>query len=561
MSPSGQSDFLTFDIRGALWRYPFPILAAALLMLWSLVDRTRFPTWLTTELKGAGWSIQWDIPLMLDVAFLAATAAGFAAYWQSRQISWALQGAAFLCGLAAAALFTNDGGFRLLLALICAVSLGAGVAAGRGSSGFWLANVRLGTVLTAGVCAAGLATLGVEIVFAAKETLLWVEMWRLKRDILQIVWTFSLQVLSLTLARFDQDETLGGRGILFRILAIVTDALLIPLVLVFGALIHVYAARIAWAAELPKDQIDWIVPLYLAAGYGIYLLAEGREIYLPRLRTLFQRWFFASTLIPLVLLALAVAVRIRAHGITEDQYNLALVVLGGSLVAGLAALRRPLDIRLLPAVAGALALLAAVSPLSARNVTIRNQTERARTILALVPAERWATVQDGGLTEQQKQDLLGAVAHLQELVQSDLSSLAPVWPPHVPLEWAALKERLGPGEQYQKTLTLLQGVVRLPNITLLDTFGVQGETTTTLAAGETKYEIHVHDHWLEVTGDGQTTRFDLSIYLTATDSVGLNPVLGSIEGRRGELIIRRVDRTSAAGQPSLKSLRAQAVLY
>jgi hypothetical protein len=194
-------------------------------------------------------------------------------------------------------------------------------------------------------------------------------------------------------------------------------------------------------------------------------------------------------------------------------------------------------------------------------VTIRNQTERARTILASVPAERWATVKDGGLTEQQKQDVLGAVAHLQELVGPNLVSLAPVWPPHVPLKWAELKERLGSGEPYQTTLTLLHGVVRLPTIALLDTFDVEGEATRTLGAGETRYEIQAHGHWLEVKGDGQTSRFDLSTILTATNSVGLNPVLGSIEGRRAELIIRRVDRTSAAGRPSLKLLRAQAVLY
>ena len=218
MSPSGQSDLLTFDIRGALWRYPFPILAAALLTLWLLAESTAFPIWLTAELDSLGWSttardIRRYVTLMLGAAFLTATAAGFAAHRRSRQTSWALQGAAFLCGLAAAALFTNDGGFRLLLALICAVSLGAGVAAGRGSSGFWLANARLTTVLAAGVCAAGLATIGGKIVFNATEILLGIDEWTIDRDSLGFIWTFALPVLWLSLARFDRDETLDGHGI------------------------------------------------------------------------------------------------------------------------------------------------------------------------------------------------------------------------------------------------------------------------------------------------------------------------------------------------------------
>ena len=149
-------------------------------------------------------------------------------------------------------------------------------------------------------------------------------------------------------------------------------------------------------------------------------MAKGREIYLPGLRTPFRRWFIASTLIPLVLLALAVAVRIRAYGITEDRYMLgahrARWLPLGWIGRAPAPARHPslTGCRLAP-----WHYSAAVGPLSARNVTIRNQAERARTILASVPAERWATAKDGGLTEQQKQDLLGAVARLQELVGTE----------------------------------------------------------------------------------------------------------------------------------------------
>jgi hypothetical protein len=57
----------------------------------------------------------------------------------------------------------------------------------------------------------------------------------------------------------------------------------------------------------------------LTAGYGVLMLVHAPVAYLPRLRSLFRRFWLPATVVPLALLALALGVRLRAYGITEQR--------------------------------------------------------------------------------------------------------------------------------------------------------------------------------------------------------------------------------------------------
>jgi hypothetical protein len=557
---AGKTNILRPDFPAALRRYPLPVLAAALIAVWLIGDtfNRQFTLILPYE--------KWAIPALL-FGFFSATAAGFGSVHARPWIVQAIQGLAFLAGIGLVFLVEIEGDTArpLLIALICAISLAAGLAARRGVTGYWLANARLAASLAACLTAAGIVTLGGAIVLHSVEALLDVRMRRIDDTLAIVLWTFVVPVSWLAFARFDEVDPADMQGnILFRILALATDALLIPLMLVFAAVIHVYAARIAILGELPKGQIGWIVPVYLVAGYGVFLLAQGPEAQFPRLRHPVRRFFLAGTAVPLILLGLGVAVRIEAYGITEDRHLLALMVLGGTLLLGSTAVRRPLDIRLVPMVAGTLALVAAVGPLSATSMTIRSQTARAYAILASVPPERWASAKDGRLSDRQKEDLVSAVRYLQRLDPAGLAALDPVWPPHLSKHVLELNKLTT-----TKTTFLASprdGVVRLQKMTFIESFNLDWEEgSKTISNGPLEYILHARGNWLEVTGDGATARFDLSrlLEMEHSDAVpaGGTLVFESQDGRQGGLILDRIERKEGPEGRSLSGIRGKIILY
>jgi len=540
------------DLPGAFRLYPVPVLAAALLTGWFASD-------------GNLYSAVSPISALL-LGFFAATGAGFAAAKRPLWLSWTGQALAFLLAVAVGRWMDSAprAVIPALAALICAVSLAGGLAAGHGVTGYWLANARLAANLAVCITVAGIVTAGGAIVLASIRILLGLPMGEIEDHLAMLLWIFALPVAWLSLARFDDVHPGELQGnVLLRILALVTDALLIPIMLVFAAVIHLYAARIAILAELPKGQIGWIVPTYLATGYSVFLLAQGPDMQFPRLRHTFCRLFLAGTLVPLLLLALALKVRIDAYGITEGRYMLVLTVIGGVLLAASAAVRRPFDIRLVPAAIAALACVAVIGPLSAKNMTIRSQTERARAILASVPQERWVSAKDGGLSERQKIELISAVGHLEERTP-DLSALDPVWPPHLPRRSWQVRDAL---VRQQKTFASGQvGIMRLQKATYIERFSLHWKDgSTTVSNGSLEYVVLAQGNWLEVSGEGTVARFDLArlfeIEKSDATTVGRKLLLQSRDGRQGDLIVSQFMRSEGPEGKSLEYVWGTIILY
>jgi hypothetical protein len=553
------------DLLWAGQRYPLPILASLLATAWVLLEEFNRP--LAREFVPYPQEIK--VTVSLIAAFFAATAAEFATARLGSLWRWAAQAAAFLLGLGIFLSFDPKHlgvtGLPFLAALICLMSLAAGYAARKGTTGFWLANARLAFILMVGAVALAVAILGGGTILAAIEALLDIKTEAIGLALLITASWFGLPLFWLSLARFDDLEPAKG-NLLLRVLGAVTDALLIPLMLVFAAVIHLYAARIAILGELPRGQIGWVVPAYLLAGYVTFLLAYGPEALLPRVRAFFSRFWVWGTLIPILLLALAIAERIQAYGWTEERHALVLVTIGGTALAAFALIRRPLDIRLVPLMGGVLLLVMAVGPLSALNVSIRSQTARARAILASVPPERWATEEDGRLSDRQKQDLFSAVQFLSRRTSPELETLAPVWPQALSKDITALRTVLRAGERRQVSLVFPEGekVIVLETLTLLETpYFRWTHEPQTLGSGPLSFSLHAQGHFLEVSGAGATTRFDLSPLLTLNETADTasNPVLRSIDGRKGDLIVMQFGRKEGPDGAELQHLSARIVLY
>lgn len=562
---AGKTGTLRPDYLGTLRHYPVPVLAAALLAGWIIGDvlNRQFTLLLPYE--------KWASPALV-FGFFAATAAGFATIHATAWIARTAQGLAFLAGIGLVFLagVERETILPLLIALVCAVSLAAGLAARQGVAGYWLANARLSANLAACLAAAGIVTLGGALILHSAEALLDLRMRRIDDALAIFLWAFILPVSWLALARFDGIDAADTQGnILLRILALVTDALLIPLMLILAAIIHLYAALIAASGELPRGQIGWIVPVYLVAGYGIFLLARNPEAQFPRLRRLYG-FFPAATAVPLILLGLAVAARIEAYGMTKDRYALVLTVIGGALLLGSAAVRHPLDIRLIPATAAILSLVAAIGPLSAINMTIRSQTARAYAILASVPPERWAAAKDGGLSNRQKEDLISAVRYLQHRSWATFETLSSVWPPHFPKELGQLTEMLQESSRRHAIIIFPRAdVIRLDTVTLLEfdlnwNVGIQ-----LLESGAFTFEVRADGRFLDVSGEGSSTRFDLSPLLAMEPSLSIKRseeregkrVLKSVEGRKADLIVTRFLWEKAQEGRVPNQLQGRIILY
>jgi len=129
----------------------------------------------------------------------------------------------------------------------------------------------------------------------------------------------------------------------------------------------------------------------------------------------------------------------------------------------------------------------------------------------------------------------------------------------------ALGTVLRTGERRQIHVSFANdGVVPLGTLTLLEIrslFWSPGPQA--LASGPLEFRLVPQGHFLEISGAGATTRFDLSPLLSMeeTESHVLPPVLRSIEGRKGDLVVLRFRRKEGPEGTELQHLSARIVLY
>ncbi|MBB4302157.1 hypothetical protein GGD81_001184 [Rhodobium orientis] len=168
---------------------------------------------------------------------------------------------------------------------------------------------------------------------------------------------------------------------------------LVPLLTVYAAVLLAYAAQIAVSGALPKNQIGWMVSGFGAIGALSFLVLYGERATVGPFFAGFRRFWFPATIVPVILLAIAVWLRVDAYGLTPERVFLALVALWLGLMALIftATLGRA-DIRLVPGILAALFLLGSLGPLSPEALTAQSQTARIVAMLSQAGA-----IEDGRL--------------------------------------------------------------------------------------------------------------------------------------------------------------------
>ncbi|HVW92229.1 MAG TPA: DUF4153 domain-containing protein [Devosia sp.] len=156
---------------------------------------------------------------------------------------------------------------------------------------------------------------------------------------------------------------------------------LAPILIVYAAILLVYAGQIALARALPHGMLGWMVLGFTVAGAATWLLLYPPFMADRLVVRLFRRSWFWLTVVPLVLLAIAITVRVLAYGLSTDR----MLLIGGGLWAATLTvlfLFRRGDIRQIPAVAATILALLSVGPWNIENGPRVDQARRLDATLA-----------------------------------------------------------------------------------------------------------------------------------------------------------------------------------
>ena len=162
----------------------------------------------------------------------------------------------------------------------------------------------------------------------------------------------------------------------------VASWLLIPLALVYLALLYAFAAKSLAVWDLPRGTVGWLVGGFAAFGLAVWSASHPFRETGNRLARAYTRWFHYALIVPVALLAVGVGVRVAEYGITEKRYALILLTLwlGGIALYGI--LARPARLAVAPAAFAFMLIAGAVGPWGATSVSIRSQVAQLETLLA-----------------------------------------------------------------------------------------------------------------------------------------------------------------------------------
>ena len=373
----------TPDVSAALRRFPLASLIATLFTLLHLFEANK-----VFELSNDAWM---RVSFGLGTAFLWSFAAGLYAERQG----WAnvKRVAAELAGfVVVAVLYTMPILFSLQPQL---VFLSAGILVGLAAyfrveptpnAAFWQFNHHLWLGAGLSLLGALLFAGGLSLIIETLELLFEVDF---PNKTHEKIWTTAfgliapLNWLSLTPADFSEQVQEGKQEeFTSRAISVIVKYILVPLLLVYTAILYAYAVKIAVDGVLPKGRLGPMVLAYGALMTVTALFAwPARAAAGPLVATFWRHWYWLIVG-PVALLFLAAYKRIGQYGLTDERY---MVVLAGVWLAFLAIwflLRGGVrDLRVLPASLALVLLIAAAGPWGAVGASVRSQKAQLADLL------------------------------------------------------------------------------------------------------------------------------------------------------------------------------------
>lgn len=158
--------------------------------------------------------------------------------------------------------------------------------------------------------------------------------------------------------------------------------LLMPLALLYLALLYAFAVKITAQWSLPQGQVGWLVGGFAGFGLAVWHAAHPLRETGNRLVRGYFKYFHAALAVPVVLLAVGTGARVAEYGITEKRYGLIVLTcwLAGITAHGL--WRRAPRLNVAPVSFAVLLILASFGPWGASSVSIRSQLGQLESLLA-----------------------------------------------------------------------------------------------------------------------------------------------------------------------------------
>lgn len=187
---------------------------------------------------------------------------------------------------------------------------------------------------------------------------------------------FFLAGLPINLHNVQTEETYP------KALKIFTQYVLIPLAVIYLAILLVYEIKIAINWELPRGMVSTLI-----LGYAVFGILSLLLIYPIKDKEgngwikLFSKFFYIMMLPLLVLLVLAVWERVGSYGITESRYLLIVLALWLAAITFYFLLSKNQNIKVIPVSLCLLALMATYGPQSAFSISKYVQVARLKNLM------------------------------------------------------------------------------------------------------------------------------------------------------------------------------------
>lgn len=182
----------------------------------------------------------------------------------------------------------------------------------------------------------------------------------------------------------ETDENgLRGENFISNAVGFLGTWLLVPMVLIYAAILLAYGAKILMTMSIPNGEVAALVSPFLVVGCLTWLILDPPFIRAKKLAQIFRRVWFYIMLPASILLLVALWMRVGEYGITIPRYLLCLLVVWSLGVSIWFIVKKidGADIRFIPNFAALLLALSSIGPWGAQGFSNHNQFSRLKTVL------------------------------------------------------------------------------------------------------------------------------------------------------------------------------------
>jgi hypothetical protein len=249
-------------------------------------------------------------------------------------------------------------------------------------AGFWQYNRALFYRFCLSVCYSVVLYVGLAVALLALDNLLGVD---IDEELYFRVWIIVAMVFNTWLFIGGVPRDIPGLDSATDYpngLKVFAQFILVPLVVIYLAILTIYLGKIIVTREWPSGWIGYLVSSVAVVGMLAHLIVHPiRELAGNQWVRAYSRWYYVAMLPAIVMLLLAVGKRINQYGVTENRYLLTVLAVWLALISLYFTLSRVRNIKLIPITLCVVALATSFGPWGAFAVSHRSQMNRLTGLL------------------------------------------------------------------------------------------------------------------------------------------------------------------------------------